>query len=152
MKQLPEIFIGDSLSHGTMRTEDLIPYFMDFLQNVKEKCEITSIVDQIQKEVDSLEMVNYVGYSGPDYKDQETASYILNEDIWDTLNEIAPEFTSFGSSEGNGSDYGFWTSRESLEEHIFGELGDITQNANLDLSNVRQELEILVDLLADHGY
>ena len=53
MKQLPEIFIGDSLSHGTMRTEDLIPDFMFFLQNVKEKCGIVPIVNQIQKEVDN---------------------------------------------------------------------------------------------------
>lgn len=152
MKQLPEVFIGDSLSHGTMRNEDLIPDFMFFLQNVKEKCEITVIVDQIQKEVDNLEIVAYEGYSGPYYKDQETASYILNEDIWDTLNSIAPEFTYFGSSEGDGADYGFWTAEESLEEHIFDELGNITQDTRVDLSNVRQELEILVDLLDNHGY
>ena len=113
MKQLAEKYIGDSLSHGTLRNEDLIPYFMDFLQNVKGICEIEKKVDLLQEEVDKLELELESGYSDY-YKDQETASCILNEDIWDLLNDIAPEFTYFGSTGGDGSDFGFWTNEEGL--------------------------------------
>jgi hypothetical protein len=151
MKQLSNEYIGDELSHGTMREEDLIPYFMDFLQNVKEKCEITTIVDQIQKEVDSLEMIEHEGYSGPDYKDQETASYILNEDIWDLLNDIAPEFTYFGSSEGDGASYGFWTSEDALHDHIQEEVGEIANHDYLDLEEVKNTLSDLAELLENHN-
>lgn len=41
----------------------------------------------------------------------EDASYFLNEDIWDAMNDIAPEGCYFGATEGDGCDYGFWESR-----------------------------------------
>jgi hypothetical protein len=40
--------------------------------------------------------------------DEENQEWILNEDMWDLLNEWAPENCYFGSSMGNGSDFGFW--------------------------------------------
>jgi hypothetical protein len=56
----------------------------------------------------------------------ETVSWILNEDIWDYMNSIAPEGMYFGASEGDGSDYGYWFSEEYIEENpnLFNEWGE----------------------------
>jgi hypothetical protein len=47
--------------------------------------------------------------------DSEQASYLLNESVFDALNEVAPENTSFGSSEGDGASFGFW--ENDLEDY-----------------------------------
>jgi len=148
MKQLAEKYIGDSLSHGTLRNEDLIPYFMDFLQNVKGICEIEKKVDLLQEEVDKLELELESGYSDY-YKDQETASCILNEDIWDLLNDIAPEFTYFGSTEGDGSDFGFWTNEEGLWEHVI-ERTETAMETSDGFDEFKDRLEEIIETLGDH--
>jgi len=152
MKELSDEYVGMSLSWGTMREEDLIPELMQFLQHVKVRCEIEDAVDALQKEVNELKMVEYEGYSGPYYENPEDSSFLLNEDIWDLLNDIAPKFTYFGSSEGDGADYGFWTSTEALEEYVFTELNDISNGLEIDLENVRIRLEELTDTIHAHGF
>ena len=151
MKQLSNRFIGEELSHATMRTEDLIPNFMQALNFVAKECEIEKEVAAIQEEVDKLEFEEHKGY-GTYYKDQETASYILNEDIWDLLNEIAPEHTYFGSHEGDGAAYGFWTYDESLSEYIQEELATIeTGRLDLDFGYIREVCNRILETLNSHN-
>jgi hypothetical protein len=45
----------------------------------------------------------------------DMASNIVN-DLTDALNDIAPVYVHFGANEGDGSDFGFWPSIDSLEE------------------------------------
>ena len=47
-------------------------------------------------------------------ENSEERSMILNEDIWDFMNDIAPEGTSFGSHPGDGSDFGFWEFEDEM--------------------------------------
>ena len=100
-----------SISSATMRSEDLIPVFIDALWELNpEKAK------SIQKDIDKLKIVEKPGYG--EYYDEtddidglssmELASYIINEDLFDALNECAPPYAYFGSHPGNGSDYGFW--------------------------------------------
>ena len=103
--ELPSSMTGKSLSSGTLKSEHLIESFMDFLQSVKAELGIEEKVNNLQEEVNALEKDEDGDFVG---ESQETATYILNEDIFDLLNNIAPEGTSFGSHEGNGSDFGFW--------------------------------------------
>ena len=151
MKSLSNRFIGEELSHATMRTEDLIPTFMQALEYVAKECEIEKEVAAIQEEVDKLEFEEHKGY-GTYYKDPETASYLLNEDIWDLLNEIAPEHTYFGSHEGDGSAYGFWTSDEALSEYIQLELDTIEAGSfwDLDFGYVREVCNTILETLDNH--
>ena len=86
---------NESLSHATMRPQDLIPRFLDFLrEHAPEKyAQLPSPV------IPSDEDHPWWG--------SEEAQYLL-EDLFDALDEIAPEGCYFGAHPGDGSDYGFW--------------------------------------------
>jgi hypothetical protein len=122
MKQLSEEFKNYSLSWGTMRTEDLIPCFMNFLDSIKDDCQIANEFEEIQKDVEKLVIETLKGYGNyycekdriPEFgiSSAELASYILNEDIWELLNKISPENCCFTSHPGDGTDFGFWEFEE----------------------------------------
>jgi len=149
MKTLPKEYIGERLSHGTLRNEDLIESFMEFLQSVKFTCEIQKEVDSIQKEVDYLELEKEPVNDEDYYTIQEKAGWILNEDIWDILNNIAPEFTYFGSTEGDGADFGFWTYEEGLWEYIQEDI-ESAINGKDDLTKLKNKLYEIVELIESH--
>ena len=147
MKQLPNRYIGMELSSATMRAEDLIPTFMDFLRGVAEECEIQDEVLEIQNSVQNLVRGEEQGY-GEYFKDQEQASWILNEDIWDLIQEIAPDYTSFGSHEGDGACYGFWTNKESLQDALLTTIQELEPMP--DLGEIRKCCEYVINLLDVH--
>ena len=151
MKQLGKQYIGLELSSATMRSEDLIPTFIDFLETVADQCEITDEVEELKVEVDKLEFEENPSY-GTYYTDesQEDASWILNESIWDMLNQIAPDFTYFGAHPGDGACYGFWTDDESLKEAVLIRLGDLTEDSDLD--EIQNTVNWASDLLNTHGF
>lgn len=149
MKSLDNRYIGMTLSEATMRKEDLIPSFMSFLEAVTEECEIQEDVALLSVEVDMLEFEENPRF-GTYYKDQEEASWLLNEQIWDLLNDIAPDFTCFGSHPGDGACYGFWTDDESLKEAILIRFGDLTEDYDLD--EIQNTVNWASDLLNTHGF
>jgi hypothetical protein len=89
-----------SVSHGTMREEDLIPRFIDLLEEFGHEDEELSEIRH------RAEQANYY--------DSEEAAYDLNDYLFYALQEYAPPFCYFGSHPGDGSDYGFWPSGELL--------------------------------------
>jgi len=102
-----------SVSSGTMRVQDLIPAFMGVLeQYAPEKAEtLKDDHDEIFAWLDADEDEQD---NEPDVADD--ADIFLNESLWDALSELAPPFVYFGSNPGDGADYGFWPSIESIDE------------------------------------
>jgi hypothetical protein len=152
MKALPKEYIGMELSNATMRSEDLIPSFLYFLEQVAKECEIEDEVQAIQEEVAKLEFEEKSGY-GTYYKNEDEASWILNEDIWELLNSIAPQFCYFGANEGDGACYGFWTSDEALSDYVDTELSDLqqrNQEFTYDFEDVRSTLDLIMETLNEH--
>jgi hypothetical protein len=94
MKGKQEMKTADfgTISHGTMRPEDLIPTFASVLDDLVENGEHTALV----AEANSIE----------DFESEE-ADAIL-ESLFDALQESAPAYAYFGAHPGDGSDYGFW--------------------------------------------
>lgn len=85
-----------SVSHGTMRTQDLIPVFMSVLRDTPEYVQVMNAVPchaQDDKEAE--------------WWDSEDAHWLLVS-LTETLESYAPEGYYFGSHPGDGSDYGFW--------------------------------------------
>jgi len=85
--KLSDEYRGFVVSQGTLRPVDLVESILDFLDSIGYP-EIWSLREQALEE--------------------EDLTYFLNEDLWDLMNEIAPEGTYFGSHEGDGSLIGFW--------------------------------------------
>jgi len=100
-KRLDASFVDRSISHATMIAEDIVEAIQDTLKGVVD--EENDLWDSIEEFWDAE-------------KDSEDRTVILNEDIWEALNEIAPKGTYFGSHPGDGSDYGFWTCEEEDED------------------------------------
>lgn len=89
MKEL----LNQTISHGTMRPEDLIPKFLEVLEELNPK------VGESAKRWNELAI-------------QEAQSQFLSE-LFDLLDQEAPEGFYFGSHPGDGSDYGFWQMEEA---------------------------------------
>jgi hypothetical protein len=93
---------GVSVSSGTLREQDLIPAF-------------ESVLDVAGVNYERPECVNKLMGGGElTIGEWEEVSAYLNEDLFDAMNDIAPEGTSFGAHPGDGADFGFW--RASDEE------------------------------------
>lgn len=86
-----------TISHGTLRSQDLIEAFLPVLEDLS------------QVDYDNI-LENYPEYNSSiddEYGDSEVALYML-EDLFDALDNASPEGYYFGSHLGNGSDFGFW--------------------------------------------
>lgn len=99
---------GMVVSDGTMRSEDLIPKFLNVL-----KIYGRDVYDKYVGE--NPEVLDLSGM------DDETMGWVVDE-LFDKLNEIAPEGYSFGSQDGDGACYGFWSvdadERKKCEAYI----------------------------------
>src|SRR5690606_28187904 len=97
-----------TVMHGTWRTEHWILAFLEELEAI-DRDRADSFWERIPAEAfEDLEN---------DWWDSEEAQWIL-EELFDVLNEFAPPYCYFGANEGDGSDFGFWIDRFSLEEAI----------------------------------
>ena len=105
MEKLDSTWCNVTIPEGSMiandivaaiESEDFVKDFPELQQRIKEYWEIPA--DDLENRIE-----------------------FLNEDIWERMNEIAPEGCYFGSHPGNGSDYGFWEVEEEFEdaaEHV----------------------------------
>jgi hypothetical protein len=107
MKTLP---IG-TISHGTMRAEDLIPRFLDALESVKPLR-----AEEIRE--DNAETLARLGKENLSDDEIEAQDYLLFETIWESLSDQCPPYCYFGAHPGDGSDYGCWISQESIDDDV----------------------------------
>lgn len=86
-----------TISHGTLRTQDLLEAFAAELRRLNPKGDLAYITDR---------------FNEPGYFESEDAQWDL-ETLSDTLNAMAPEGCYFGAHPGDGADFGFWPHEES---------------------------------------
>lgn len=98
-----------SISHGTLRPEDLIPQFV----MVAEGMGLQGKAVDAAKHLILAELMSHLDGTPR----HDNISEVLN-DLMDALNDAAPPFTRFGAHEGDGSDFGFWVDHERLDEAI----------------------------------
>lgn len=110
-----------TVSHGTLRSEDLLSSFISTLEglllvNGDTFCRPENFGDRDRLNNLIGEAQDVFASDGEqiDEGKEEEASELVNE-LADALGEFAPEYCYFGTLEGDGSDFGFWLSREWRE-------------------------------------
>ena len=101
MTQLGKEWIGTSVSHATLREEDLIPAFEEVLDSAGVEYDRPAAVDKL-----------LLGQALTD-DEQEEIGFYLNETLFHLLDGIAPKGTCFGANEGDGACFGFWAVDET---------------------------------------
>jgi hypothetical protein len=86
------------VSSGTLRAQDLLPKFLDLADVVAPGRRINLRADEHALEDESHS-----------WWDSDDCASLLNEELPDLLNEHAPEGFCFGSHEGDGACFGFWS-------------------------------------------
>ena len=113
-----EVFI---LSDGTLNLEHLLPKVYDLIENFElynedEKArEIKKGIEEVF-EGEPTFVNQYYDDSKLKEDKLEEASFIMNEDVFDYFNDIAPEGYLFGSSEGDGALIGWFKVGEEEED------------------------------------
>jgi hypothetical protein len=99
-----------SVSHGTLRLEDLFPRFLDLLKLVDPEA-AGKIDDDVRV---SLNAITGEYDNNPEYTPEEitrlredVAPEVL-ADLQQMLDDAAPAGWYFGTIEGDGSDFGYW--------------------------------------------
>lgn len=143
-----------SISHGTMRPEDLIPTFLanlfynskvrrpKFSHTIgdvpaKTRKAHTKLALDIENRMNNTDDHEYFGSGSNGYADEDL------ETLFDALQEYAGPYFYFGAHPGDGSDYGYWLS-ESFDDDFDGLKVS-------DLSEVPSFYRGEVLLVNDHG-
>ena len=94
------ILVNQTISRGTLRSQDLLSTYVDFLTN--QGVDLESLLDNRALVSEALK--------------DDLHEYWLSEDAcWDlqaiegAMEDLAPEGTWFGAHPGDGSDFGFWS-------------------------------------------
>jgi len=125
-----------TISHGTLRNEDLIPAFLEELRRV-DPASAGQFTDDGDPRTDILwENIADI----PDHL-QEFASEMVSELI-ETLNDAAPEGMYFGALEGDASDFGFWES-EWPDDDVYNRIRRLNMS-DLELRMVSMALMEIV--------
>ena len=139
-----------TISHGTLKTEHLLTAFADALEAlVKNDPDMTGEGSLALRETAIREARQLVQLSEElggawDGNNEELAQDTIDA-LADYLQEYAPPYCYFGSTEGDGSDFGFWPSMESVNDAVQdGELVRVN-----DPSKVTPEGECV--FVNDHG-
>lgn len=110
-----------TVSQATMRPQDVLPAIMDVLAEYHPDA-FNSIVYDIAYGADKrfTQQQASVVYSeilvddSHEAWESEALSFILSEDAWGAMQEIAPAGYIFGAHPGDGADYGFWEIEEDM--------------------------------------
>ena len=86
--------------HATHRPQDLIPVFLDELQDHDQEAYLKLYNESRPVDVFKIDDEH-------PWWDSEDAYWLL-DDLFDALNAAAPEGYYFGPHPGDGSDFGFW--------------------------------------------
>lgn len=134
-KAVPSI---GSISNGTLQPEDLLAAFAP-------ECRIFGgrAGAKLEREWGKMK-----AWDDMTEDEQEDAQDLL-EEMTECLQNAAPDFMTFGTSEGDGADFGFWPAIDVLEDATRGKNPEVLKVG--DLSEVPTAYRGHVMHVNDHG-
>ena len=123
-----------SISHATLRTDDLLSAFSDELEwQIQRNADYFQSSEDTRKERDGF--INLI-WEAREYDedkalasgDYETGDEIV-QSLIDALNTFAGSYQYFGSHQGDGSDFGYWIDWECIQDCAYS--GDVAVFAAL---------------------
>jgi hypothetical protein len=111
-----------TVSHGTLRTEDLLSSFISTLEglmlingdhfaaNHAERDRLCNLIGAAQ------DVFAEDGETIAEDKQDDAAELVT--ELQDALSEFAPPYAYFGAHEGDGADFGFWVNIEDVKEQV----------------------------------
>ena len=132
-----------SVSHGTMRPEDLVPTFLYEL-------------GQLDKPAHDKFVAANAEWLDNDELNEDDAEYAdalddISSELFDLLNDYAPPYCYFGANKGDGADYGFWVSWESFESDVTdGVIVKVPAGDEWDREKLKECVEYVAEV-TDHG-
>lgn len=115
MKSKPRTLPIGTISHGTMRPEDLIPAFIAALDSLHLEAGQRATLRACRNEwrsALSLTRRKPGRWEGMYYDMIDN----LMEELWIMMGDHCPCYCNFGSHEDDGSDYGVWIDHDAMEE------------------------------------
>lgn len=91
------------VSEGTLLAQDLLPRFLSLVEELSP---------EHHRPLAGRFPLGVRGFPDHPWWSSEKCASLLNEDVFDTLNELAPDGFWFGSNEGDGACFGFWPAEE----------------------------------------
>lgn len=104
------------VSQATLRAEDLIPAYLDALEELTEHDETSERAgDALARfRANAETLAGFPGFTEEEMRDEDSSFYGTEEVYWvleelfDALNDAAPEGTYFSAHPGDGALFGFW--------------------------------------------
>ena len=118
-----------SVSHATLRSEDLIQAFSGELKRqISRNKEFFALPENkvnfkrltaLVCEAENVWLDNDLSIDQLDPEKEDLVEELVNETLPDALQMFCASYCYFGSHEGDGSDFGFWVSHiEDIKEQI----------------------------------
>jgi hypothetical protein len=104
-----------SISHGTLRTVDLLETFTEELAYHMQRNFKLLPFDEYARLVKLTEEARNVDVDADTQDAAADADEIITE-LQDALQDFAPPYCYFGAHEGDGSDFGFWPIMDAIYE------------------------------------
>ena len=120
--------LDKSVSHGTMRYQELIPAFMNVIRDTPE---YVQLMDQLPAYAQEDKTSNWW--------ESEDASWLFTE-LLETLEQYAPEGYTCGTHPGDGAEYGYWKVDSSEEDN-----GDTLESILEDTDKCERFAEVVLD-------
>lgn len=153
-----------SISHGTLRSEDLVEAFWSELEYQLGRQDAPEDQPNLAAARRTLgwmqdELWNEAGKLT---EDQEVLSEAVQE-LFDALSIFAAPYTCFGSHEGDGADFGYWPDRNAIDElptykdendfleqtgqDVFGDFKTVNDHGNVTIHGVYRSTNILAEFV-----
>lgn len=110
-----------TISHGTMRAEDILPALLSALDGVKLSAEDRQTCDEIQEHVDAWDEGATI--EADDLRLAAHTEYLeveMDETLIPIAEDYVPDYCYIGSHPGDGSDLGVWPCDELLDDTTQG--------------------------------